>query len=111
VSGPAARRPPHLSRHGRPYRSTRAPSAPLHTGWREAGVVAEGLRFNDPVRWSSSTGLRGSFAAVDDPNRVLDTVKLAEDTDALVLRLPEAHGRRARDVERAPHELATVKVR
>ncbi len=36
----------------------------------------------------------GSFASVDDPNLVLDTVKRAEDSDALVLRLYEAHGAR-----------------
>jgi alpha-mannosidase len=61
-------------------------------GWREAGVVAEGLRFNVPVRWSS--GEPGSFASVDDPNLVLDTIKRAEDSEALVLRLYEAHGAR-----------------
>ena len=37
---------------------------------------------------------RGSLAAVDDPNLVLDTIKRAEDSDALVLRLYEAHGAR-----------------
>jgi alpha-mannosidase len=31
---------------------------------------------------------------VDDPNLVLDTVKRAEDSDALLLRLYEAHGAR-----------------
>ncbi len=36
----------------------------------------------------------GSFASVDDPNLVLDTIKRAEDSDALVLRLYEAHGAR-----------------
>jgi alpha-mannosidase len=35
-----------------------------------------------------------SFASVDDPNLVLDTIKRAEDSDALVLRLYEAHGGR-----------------
>ena len=35
-----------------------------------------------------------SFASVDDPNLVLDTIKRAEDSDALVLRLYEAHGAR-----------------
>jgi alpha-mannosidase len=31
---------------------------------------------------------------VDDPNLVLDTIKRAEDSDAFVLRLYEAHGAR-----------------
>jgi alpha-mannosidase len=62
-------------------------------GWREAGVVAEGLRFNVPVRWVAEASAE-SFASVDDPNLVLDTIKRAEDSDALVLRLYEAHGAR-----------------
>ena len=63
-------------------------------GWREAGVVAEGLRFNAPLRWAAAAVREGSLAAVDDPNLVLDTVKRAEDSDALVLRLYDAHGAR-----------------
>ena len=65
-------------------------------GWREAGVVAEAARFNAPLRWGASVpGTQSpSFAAVDDPNLVLDTIKRAEDSDALVLRLYEAHGAR-----------------
>ena len=63
-------------------------------GWREAGVVAEGLRFNAPLLWARGPLEPRSFAEVDDPNLVLDTIKLAEDSDALVLRLYEAHGGR-----------------
>ncbi len=62
-------------------------------GWREAGIVAEGARFNTPLRWTS-LDRSGSLAAVDDPNLVLDTIKPAEDSDAVVLRLYEAHGAR-----------------
>jgi alpha-mannosidase len=62
-------------------------------GWREAGVVAEALRFNVPVRWVAAAP-REPLATVDDPNLVLDTVKRAEDSDALVLRLYDAHGAR-----------------
>ena len=62
-------------------------------GWREAGIVAEGIRFNAPLRWTHEAAAF-SFAAVDDPNLVLDTIKRAEDSDALVLRLYEAHGGR-----------------
>ena len=62
-------------------------------GWREAGVVAEAARFNAPLRWTAASPVE-SFAAVDDPNLVLDTIKRAEDSDALVLRLYEAHGAR-----------------
>jgi len=56
-------------------------------------MVAEGLRFNAPLRWTHRAG-ETSFASVDDPNLVLDTIKRGERSDALVLRLYEAHGGR-----------------
>ena len=62
-------------------------------GWREAGVVGEAVCFNAPLR-ATSGAVPESFASVDDPNLVLDTIKRAEDSDALVLRLYEAHGAR-----------------
>ena len=37
-----------------------------------------------------------SFASVDDPNLVLDTIKKAEDSEAIVLRFYECHGARGR---------------
>jgi alpha-mannosidase len=61
-------------------------------GWRDGGVLAEAIRFNAPLRWTQ--GIGRSFASVDDPNVILDTVKLGERSDALVLRLYEAHGGR-----------------
>jgi alpha-mannosidase len=64
-------------------------------GWQDGGVVAEARAFNAPLRWGA--GLEpGAWIAVDSPDLVLDTVKLAEDSDALVLRLYEAHGGRGR---------------
>ena len=69
---------------------------PHPRGWREAGVVAEARRFNSPLRFGARPPLEpgGSFARVDDPNLVLDTIKRAEGSEALVLRLYEAHGAR-----------------
>ncbi|MEN3282214.1 MAG: alpha-mannosidase [Solirubrobacteraceae bacterium] len=63
-------------------------------GWREAGVVAEARLFNQPLLWAPGSAAPRSYAAVDDPNLVLDTIKRAEDGDALVIRLYEAHGAR-----------------
>ena len=63
-------------------------------GWREAGVVGEAARFETPLRWAPGAAEPRSFFSVDDPNLVLDTVKRAEDSDALVVRLYEAHGAR-----------------
>jgi alpha-mannosidase len=65
-------------------------------GWREAGAVAEAARFETPLRWARGSLPAGSWFAVDDPNLVLDTVKCAEASRALVLRLYEAHGGRGR---------------
>jgi alpha-mannosidase len=62
-------------------------------GWREAGIVREGVLFNAPLRWTD-VAFEGSFATVDDANVVLDTIKRAEDSEAIVLRLYEAHGGR-----------------
>ena len=66
---------------------------PHAAGWRDAGVAAEGRRFNAPLRWTSGMP-QTSFAALDDPNLVLDTIKRGERSDVLVLRLYEAHGAR-----------------
>ena len=75
---------------------------PHESGWRQAGIVAEGIRFNAPLRWTTgfdalgfdTADFDGSFASVDDPNLVLDTIQRGERTDTLVLRLYEAHGGR-----------------
>jgi len=79
-------------------------------GWRESGVVAEAARFNVPLRWGPHARDPRSFASIDDPNLVLDTIKRAEDSDALVLRLYEAHGARgtARVVLGLPFESARL---
>lgn len=76
---------------------------PHFGGWREAGVVAEAFRFNVPVLFSPMKELANTgpvraaalcFFSVDDSNLVLDTVKKAEDSDALILRFYECHGAR-----------------
>ncbi|MCC6679336.1 MAG: alpha-mannosidase [Phycisphaeraceae bacterium] len=66
-----------------------------HQGdWRDGGVVAEAMRFNNPVRWLSGTLPQRSFFTVDDPNLILDSIKRTEDSRGLLLRLYEAHGGR-----------------
>ncbi|HUS63996.1 MAG TPA: glycoside hydrolase family 38 C-terminal domain-containing protein [Kofleriaceae bacterium] len=79
-----------------------------HAGsWQDAGVVAEAARFDHPVVFAPAPGVR-SFFSVDHPALVLDTVKRAEDSSALVLRLYEAHGSRgtARVTSTLPFETA-----
>jgi alpha-mannosidase len=66
-----------------------------HAGnWRDAGVVAESYRFNVPLLFARGSVPPRSFASVDDPNLVIETIKKAEDSNALVLRLYECHGAR-----------------
>ena len=60
-------------------------------GWQDGGVVAEGFAFNRPLLWGPVPP--GQWIAVDG-GLVLDTVKLAEDSDAVVLRLYEPYGGR-----------------
>jgi alpha-mannosidase len=68
-------------------------------GWQDGGVVAEAARMGSPLRWATPNR-PCSYAGTEDPNIVLDTIKLAEDSGALVLRLYEAHGARGRAVVR-----------
>jgi alpha-mannosidase len=65
---------------------------PHARGWRDAGVVREAALFNAPLRPTAYTH-DGSFAQVDR-GLVLDTIKRAEDSDDIVLRLYEPHGGR-----------------
>jgi alpha-mannosidase len=64
-------------------------------GWQSGGVVAEARCFNEPLHWVAHDGAPGSLAEVEEPGGlVLDTIKRAEDGDALILRLYEPHGGR-----------------
>ena len=64
-----------------------------HAGdWREGGVLAHAVTFNAPLR-RTLFEREGSFATVDG-GLVLDTIKRAEDSDAIVLRLYEPYGGR-----------------
>ena len=66
---------------------------PHRGGWQDAGVVAQARTFAEPLIPAAGSG---AFAEVDDPALVLDSIKRAEDSDALILRLYEAHGGRGR---------------
>jgi alpha-mannosidase len=67
---------------------------------RDGRVVETGLELNVPLRAVSTTphagpgARRASFLRVDRPGVVIDAVKKAEDTDALVVRLYDAWGQR-----------------
>ena len=64
-----------------------------HAGdWRDGDVLREAVLFNMPLRWTSD-GPAESFAVVDG-GLVLDSIKRAEDSGDVVLRLYEPYGGR-----------------
>jgi alpha-mannosidase len=64
-----------------------------HAGdWRAGGVLREAMLFNLPLRWTTD-GPDLPFALVDG-GLVLDTIKRAEDSNDVVLRLYEPYGGR-----------------
>jgi alpha-mannosidase len=69
-----------------------------HQGqWQEGQVVAEAFKFNVPIVWMEGTNLPAqtiAFANISDPNIVLNTIKKAEDSEAIIVRLYECHGAR-----------------
>jgi alpha-mannosidase len=76
-----------------------------HDGdWRKGEVVQRAAELNVPSHvflTSPGTGAlppRGSLATVDAANVIVEAVKKAEDSDALVIRLYECHGARGHAV-------------
>ncbi len=63
---------------------------------QEAGVIEEGYRLNAPllVRATAAEPAQASFFQVSAPNVVIEAVKKAEDSNALIVRLYESHGKR-----------------
>jgi alpha-mannosidase len=71
-----------------------------HPGdFRDAGVIAAAEDLNNPlrvVRGGISRGERRSLIEVDTPQVVVEAIKRAEDSDAVIVRLYEAWGGRCR---------------
>ena len=67
---------------------------PHANGWREANVVAEAFKFNAPILFTPGQANPRSFASIDTPNVVIDTIKQAEDGKGIIVRLYECHGSR-----------------
>lgn len=56
-----------------------------------SGIVAEAAALNAPLQVMEGTGAKTSFFSVDEPNCVIETVKLAEDGSGdLIMRLYES---------------------
>ena len=62
----------------------------------DAGVIQAGYSFNAPLLVYPTQAQPGerSFFRLKGGSMILDTVKQAEDSEALILRLYEAHGKR-----------------
>ena len=73
---------------------------PHNGSWQEAGVVAEAYKFNVPMLWSkvaandTALSMSQSYFSIDDPNLIIETIKKAEDSQAIIVRLYECHGAR-----------------
>ena len=76
----------------------------------EAGVVRRAYEFNTPWVLASGTVEKTSWLSVDSPHLIIDTIKKAEDSDALAVRLYECHGARghARLKSALPFKKATL---
>jgi len=76
---------------------------PHENGPQLGGVIPEAAGFNQPLRvFSTSAAVQSkSFFHLDNPAVVLDTIKKAEDSGELIVRLYESHG---------AHQTATLTV-
>ena len=73
---------------------------PHQGGWREAGTVKQAYQINNPLTYSWKENEEGTLApeyslvSSDQDNAVIEVVKKAEDSDAVIVRLYECYNRR-----------------
>ena len=73
---------------------------PHQGGWREAGTVKQAYQINNPLTYSWKENEEGTLApeyslvSSDQDNAVVEVVKQAEDSDAVIVRLYECYNRR-----------------
>lgn len=73
---------------------------PHQDGWREAGTVKQAYQINNPLTYSWKENEGGTLApeyslvSSDQDNAVIEVVKKAEDSDAVIVRLYECYNRR-----------------
>ncbi|MCI8353561.1 MAG: alpha-mannosidase, partial [Lachnospiraceae bacterium] len=85
---------------------------PHAEGWRAAGTVAEAYKLNQPllVQPGAEAGKNYSFASVNRPNVVIETIKQAESGRGTVIRMYESENSltRARLTVNKPFEKAWI---
>lgn len=75
------------------------------------GVIPESAVFNQPLQifCGALRAAPAGFFSVDNPAVVLDTIKKAEDSDAVVVRLYESHGAPQTARLRLPSKIASAR--
>ena len=65
---------------------------PHAEGWRQANTVQEAMKLNQPLlsEEGGHAGCQNSFVWVDKSNVIIETVKMAEDNDGIIVRLYES---------------------
>ena len=65
---------------------------PHAEGWRQANTVQEAMKLNQPLlsEEGGQVGCQNSFVWVDKSNVIIETVKMAEDDDGIIVRLYES---------------------
>ena len=65
---------------------------PHAEGWRQANTVQEAMKLNQPLLSEDGghAGCQNSFVWVDKSNVIIETVKMAEDDDGIIVRLYES---------------------
>lgn len=65
---------------------------PHAEGWRQANTVQEAMKLNQPLlsEEGGQAGCQNSFVWVDKSNVIIETVKMAEDDDGIIVRLYES---------------------
>ncbi|HEY3330528.1 MAG TPA: alpha-mannosidase [Capsulimonadaceae bacterium] len=87
---------------------------PHEGGWRAANVIQRAFEFNVPVKFASATGggtlpASLSLVSVDKPNIIVETVKKAEDSDALIIRVHDEYNQRGTATLSFPRDIAIAK--
>ncbi|MFC9605229.1 alpha-mannosidase [Streptomyces niveus] len=95
---------PHADRGPHRFRHTLRPGADV------GDAISEGYALNLPLRPGPSAGPAEPLVAVDDPDVVIEAVKLADDRSGdVVVRLYESRGGRARTTLTAGFPVAAVR--
>ena len=82
-----------------------------HVGdFADGGVVRAGYELNVPLRLVQGDKVPDSLATIEAPGVVIDAVKKAEDSNALIFRLVELHGLQTRTAVRFGFDIHSVAI-